>query len=57
MLVGQWNRQLLKNASVAFLREGAASHKTERERDELLKKIGELTIERAKPCSRSSRAT
>jgi transposase len=57
VLVGQWKRQLLKNASLAFFRGRAASHKTDRERDELLKKIGELTIERAKRCSRSSRAT
>lgn len=44
VLVGQWKRQLLKNASTAFTRE--AAHDGERERDELLKKIGELTIER-----------
>ena len=44
VLVGQWKRQLLKNAATAFTKEGAGD--TERERDELLKKIGELTVER-----------
>jgi transposase-like protein len=44
VLVGQWKRQLLKNAATAFSKEGARD--ADRERDELLKKIGELTVER-----------
>jgi transposase-like protein len=44
VLVGQWKRQLLKNAAGAFIREGAQD--TERIHDELLRKIGELTVER-----------
>ena len=44
VLVGQWRRQLLKNASTAFTKEGARD--SEHERGELLKKIGELTVER-----------
>ena len=44
VLVGQWRRQLLKNAATAFTKEGQRD--SEHERDELLKKIGELTVER-----------
>jgi transposase len=44
VLVGQWKKQLLEKAAVAFTREGA--HEAERAQDELLKKIGELTVER-----------
>lgn len=45
VLVGQWKKQLLKRAPDAF-RGDAPSVDAERDRDELLKKIGELTIER-----------
>jgi len=44
VLVGQWKRQLAKNASTAFTREGSSD--SERAREELLMKIGELTVER-----------
>jgi transposase-like protein len=44
VLVGQWKRQLERNATTAFTREG--NHDGEKERDELLRKIGELTVER-----------
>jgi transposase len=42
--VGQWKKQLLENAASAFARD--SSQETERVQDELLKKIGELTVER-----------
>ena len=45
VLVGQWKKQLLGRAAGAFTREGAAID-SERVHDDLLKKIGELTIER-----------
>lgn len=45
VLVGQWKKQLLERAAEAFTREGATSE-AERMHDELLKKIGELTVER-----------
>jgi hypothetical protein len=45
VLVGQWKKQLLARAAEAFRREGADDD-SERKHDELLKKIGELTIER-----------
>lgn len=45
VLVGQWKKQLLERAAEAFRREGASSE-AERMHDELLKKIGELTVER-----------
>lgn len=44
VLVGQWKKQLLENATSAFTREGI--HEAERVQDELLRKIGELTVER-----------
>lgn len=44
VLIGQWKKQLLSRAADAFRREGA-SDDSERT-DELLKKIGELTVER-----------
>ena len=44
VLVGQWKKLLLENASSAFTREG--THEAERAQDELLNKIGELTVER-----------
>jgi len=44
VLVGQWKKLLLENASSAFTREG--THEAERAHDELLNKIGELTVER-----------
>lgn len=46
VLVGQWKKQLLSRAADAFRREGAADSDAERTQDELLKKIGELTVER-----------
>lgn len=45
VLVGQWKKQLLKRAAAAFRREGSTND-SERMQDELLKKIGELTVER-----------
>ena len=44
VLVGQWKKLLLEKASSAFTRD--SSQETERVQDELLKKIGELTVER-----------
>ena len=45
-LVFRWKRQLLARAEAAFLEEAAKAHDTGPSRDELLKKIGELTVER-----------
>jgi len=45
VLVGQWKKQLLSRAADAFRREGGDTD-AERTQDELLKKIGELTVER-----------
>ena len=45
VLVGQWKKKLVERASEAFTTE-SASHDAERMHDELLKKIGELIIER-----------
>ena len=44
VLVGQWKKQLLGKATAAF--GPTQEERVERERDELLKKIGELTVER-----------
>ena len=44
-VVYKWKRQLSENVSRAFEAEGLAGDAFERE-DELLKKIGELTVER-----------
>ena len=44
-LVNKWKRQLSENISRAFEKEGKGGDATEREA-ELLKKIGELTVER-----------
>jgi hypothetical protein len=43
--VGQWKKKLLERAAEAFTSEGA-SHDAEQRHDELLKKVGELVIER-----------
>lgn len=45
VLVGQWKKQLLSRAADAF-RPGGASADAEKAQEELLKKIGELTVER-----------
>jgi transposase len=45
VLVGQWKKKLLERAAEAFTGD-TASHDAERVHDELLKKIGELTVER-----------
>ena len=45
VLVGQWKKKLLARAAEAFTSE-AAGQEAERMHDELLKKIGELTVER-----------
>jgi transposase-like protein len=45
VLVGQWKKQLLARAADAFRREGADDD-AERVQGELLRKIGELTVER-----------
>jgi transposase-like protein len=44
VLVGQWKKQLLEKATAAFTRDH--SQDVERTHDELLRKIGELIIER-----------
>jgi transposase len=44
-VIYKWKRQLLDNAAQAFERDGDDSGTSERE-GELLKKIGELTVER-----------
>jgi transposase-like protein len=44
VLVGQWKKQLLEKAASAFTPTSTQEH--ERVHDELLKKIGELTVER-----------
>jgi len=44
VVVGQWKRRLLGQAAEAFSKKGTQD--TERTRDELLRKIGELIIER-----------
>jgi transposase len=44
VLVGQWRKQLLERAVAAFERDGGRD--AERVHAELLKKIGELTVER-----------
>jgi transposase-like protein len=44
-VVYKWRRQLSENVSRAFEPEGSNGDASERE-DELLKKIGELTVER-----------
>jgi transposase len=44
-VVHKWRRQLLENVERAFEREQSGSDVSERE-DELLKKIGELSVER-----------
>lgn len=44
VLIGQWKKQLLSRAGDAFRREGASDDSDRT--DELLKKIGELTVER-----------
>ena len=45
VLVGQWKKQLLSRAADAF-RSGSGNEDAEKTQDELLKKIGELTVER-----------
>jgi len=45
VLVGQWKKQLLSRAADAF-RPGGTSSDADRTQEELLKKIGELTVER-----------
>jgi transposase len=44
VVVGQWKRRLAVQAVEAFSKKGTQD--TERTRDELLRKIGELTVER-----------
>ena len=44
-VVYKWKRQLVENIERAFEAEGAGNGGSDRE-DELLKKIGELTVER-----------
>jgi transposase len=46
VLVGQWKKQLLENATAAFARDADSARDVERAQEELLKKIGELTVER-----------
>ena len=44
-VVYKWKRQLMENVARAFEAEGSSNDGSQRE-DELLKKIGELTVER-----------
>ena len=44
VLISQWKKQLLKGAAAAF--ERSAEPSDDRKQEELLRKIGELTIER-----------
>ena len=44
VLIGQWKKQLLGRAADAFRREGSSDDADRT--DDLLKKIGELTVER-----------
>ena len=44
VLVGQWKRQLLERAAAASERD--AGRYSEKREDELLRKIGEITVER-----------
>lgn len=44
VMVGEWKKQLLEKAELAFAREARGD--AERAHDDLLKKIGELTVER-----------
>lgn len=44
VVVGQWKKLLSRQAAEAFVRRGAPD--AERVRDDLLRKIGELTVER-----------
>jgi len=45
VLVSQWKKQLLQKAATAFTTE-TAGRDAEKVQDELLRKIGELTVER-----------
>ena len=45
-LIFRWKRQLLERAGEAFLEEATKGQENGPTRDELLKKIGELTVER-----------
>jgi transposase len=45
VLVGQWKKKLVERAAEVFSGESAGQD-AERMQDELLKKIGELTVER-----------
>lgn len=44
VVIGQWKKQLRENAVAAFEKSGG--REDERIKDELLRKIGELTVER-----------
>lgn len=44
VVIGQWKKQLKENALAAF--EGNGGRELERVKDELLRKIGELAVER-----------
>ena len=45
VLIGQWKKQLLSRAADVF-RRGNPDNDAEKTQEELLKKIGELTVER-----------
>ena len=45
MQIYKWKKQLLSRAAAAFLEEGRRAD-AQTDRDDLLKKIGELTVER-----------
>jgi len=45
-MVHKWRRQLLDNIAKVFDAEGGANGDTSQREDDLLKKIGELTVER-----------
>ncbi len=44
--VSQWKKHLIENAGAAFETDGVESQQAARDQEELLKKIGELTMER-----------
>ena len=46
VLVSQWRKQLLEGAASAFAESGGGERDAARSQDELLRKIGELTVER-----------
>lgn len=46
VVIGQWKKQFKDNAAAVFEKPGQRGRDFERVQDELLRKIGELTVER-----------